>query len=63
MKKINRKLSLSSTTIRNLAPNTLGAIIGGISTPSFIYSCDGPRGPGKCSEPGSGMTCPTNVAC
>lgn len=64
MKKINRKLLLSSTTIRNLQTDNLANIMGGVppATVSFIYSCSGPR-PTHCSDPGSGMTCPTNVAC
>lgn len=64
MKKINKKLTLSSDTLRTLNGGDLAGIIGGLPTSnvSFIYSCAGPR-PTHCSDPGSGMTCPTNVAC
>jgi hypothetical protein len=64
MKKSNRKLSLSLDTIRTLNTDGLGAIVAGVppSNVSFIYSCSGPR-PTHCSDQGSGMTCPSNVAC
>ncbi len=64
MIKNNRKMKLSSETIRVLQNEGLAGIVGGLppATASFIYSCSGPR-PTHCSDPGSGMTCPTNVAC